>query len=158
MARLSPDERRALLARFRDWLTEHRLPVTRQRELVAELVFESDDHLSVERLRERLRVRGASVGVATLYRTLDLLERAGFVRAHQFGAGHRRYEPAVPADEHGHLVCDRCGNVLEFRNDQLTRLLAIVADDHGFQLQRQRVEIMGTCRDCLRRDLGGIAR
>jgi Fe2+ or Zn2+ uptake regulation protein len=64
----------------------------------------------------------------------------------------------VPADEHGHLVCDRCGNVLEFRNDQLTRLLAIVADDHGFQRQRQRVEIMGTCRDCLRRDIGGIAR
>ena len=156
MTQLSVDEQRGLLERFRGWLSDHRLPVTRQRDLIAELVFASDEHLSVERLRELLAGRGSRVGIATIYRTLDLLERGGFVRAHRFGEGFRRYEAAPAADDHGHLVCDRCGAVVEFTNDQLTRLLAIVADEHGFQRQRQRVEIMGTCRDCLRRDLGGF--
>jgi Fur family ferric uptake transcriptional regulator len=156
MTRLSADERRELLERFRGWLSEHRQPVTRQRDLIAELVFASDEHLSVERLREALAARGHKVGTATVYRTLDLLERAGFVRAHRFGGGYRRYEPAGTADEHGHLICDRCGQVSEFANEQLTRLLGIVADEHGFQRQRQRVEITGICRACLARDLGGF--
>ena len=157
MTRLSADERRQLLQRFRDWLTEHRQPVTRQRDIIAELVFASDEHLSVDRLREALVARGQKVGTATIYRTLDLLERAGFVRAHRFGGGYRRYEAAAgAADEHGHLICDQCGQVIEFTNDQLTRLLGIVADEHGFQRQRHRVEITGTCRDCLARELGGF--
>ena len=110
----------------------------------------------MERLREALAARGHKIGTATLYRRLDLLERAGFVRAHRFGGGYRRYEPAGMADEHGHLICDRCGQVSEFTNEQLTRLLGIVADEHGFQRQRHRVEITGICRDCLARDLGGF--
>lgn len=156
MPQLSADEQRRQLERFRSWLSDHRLPVTRQRDQVAQLVFAAEEHLSVERLRELLARRGRPVGMATVYRTLDLLEQAGLVRAHRFGAGHRRYEAASLADEHGHLICDQCGAVVEFDNEQLARLLAIVADEHGFQHQRHRIEIMGTCRDCLRRDLGGV--
>jgi Fur family ferric uptake transcriptional regulator len=156
MTQLSADERREQLDRFRAWLGDHRLPATRQRELIAELMFASDEHLSVERLRELLRARGSQIGVATIYRTLELLERAGFVRTHRFGEGSRRYEAIGTAGDHGHLICARCGAVVEFSNDQLTRLLAIVADEHGFHPQRYRVEIMGTCRDCLKRDLGGF--
>ncbi len=97
--------------------------------------------------------QGGEAGTATIYRTLHLLERSGFVRSHRFGEASRRFEPAAAADQHGHLICDRCGQVIEFTNDQLTRLLGIVADEHGFQHQRHRVEIVETCRECLRRDL-----
>ena len=156
MARLDSAERGALLDRFRGWLRDHRLPVTRQREVVAELVFASDEHLSVEGMRRALRERGERVGVATLYRTLELLVSAGLVREHEFGEGFRRFEPAAAQARHEHLICVRCGRVVEFANESLERMLPIIADEHAFLHQRHRVEIFGTCRECRQRDLGSL--
>jgi Fur family ferric uptake transcriptional regulator len=156
MARLGSEERSELLERFRRWLREQRLPVTRQRDVVAETVFGSEEHLSVDAIARRLRDRGERVGVATIYRTLGLLVGAGLVREHEFGEGFRRFEPAGDQGGHEHLICDRCGRVVEFANERLERMLPVIADEHAFQHRRHRVEIFGTCRDCLQRDLGGL--
>lgn len=156
MARLTDEERAALLERFRRWLRDQRLPVTRQRDLVAEIVFASEDHLSVDAIARRLQDRRAGVGTATVYRTLELLVRAGLVRAHEFGEGFRRFEAAAGREGHEHLICLRCGRVVEFSNERLERMLPVIADEHSFQHQRHRVEIFGTCRDCLQRELGGL--
>ena len=156
MARLASGERSELLERFRRWLREQRLPVTAQRDRIAETVFGSEEHLSVEAIARRLRERGPRVGVATIYRTLGLLVSAGLVREHEFGEGFRRFEPAGGEDAHGHLICVRCGRVVEFENERLERMLPVVADEHAFQHRRHRVEIFGTCRDCLQRELGSI--
>ncbi|HET9151913.1 MAG TPA: transcriptional repressor [Gemmatimonadales bacterium] len=158
MTRLSADARAELLERFHGWLGMHRLPVTRQRDAIADAVFSSDEHLSVEELRERLEAGGARFGTATIYRTLDLLERGGFVRRHQFGARSGRFEPEGPAGDHGHLICERCGKVVEFTHAHLDRLLPLVADEHGFRHVRHRVEIGGICRECLQQEVGGPAR
>jgi Fur family ferric uptake transcriptional regulator len=95
MARLDKAEGAALLERFRRYLREHHQPVTRQRDLVAQVVFLSEDHLSVEEIRRELRQQGMPVGTATVYRTLDLLVESGLVRAHEFGEGFKRYEPMI---------------------------------------------------------------
>ena len=156
MARLNSAEGSALLERFRRYLRDHHQPVTRQRDNVAQTLFLSDDHLSVEEIQRLLRDRGERVGTATVYRTLELLVQSGLVRAHEFGEGFRRYE-AMPAHaRHEHLICTRCGRVTEFTNESLERILPIVADEHAFQHQRHRVEIYGVCRDCRRQDLGGL--
>ncbi len=158
MAHLSRDEGAALLERFHRWLRDHRLPVTRQRDLVARLVFESDEHLSVEGIQRRLRELGARVGTATVYRTLEVLVESGLVRVHDFGEGFRRYEPMVPQQSHHeHLICVRYGTVLEFQNERLERMLPIIADEFQFQHQRHRVEVYGLCRTCRQRDLGGLS-
>lgn len=158
MAHLSREERAALLERFRRWLRDHRLPVTRPRDLVAETVLGSEDHLSVDAIARRLRERGLGVGTATIYRTLELLVKAGIVRAHEFGEGYRRYEPAAGEGGHEHLVCARCGRVVEFANERLERMLPVIADEYAFRHQRHRVEIFGTCRDCLQRELGSLTQ
>ncbi len=154
MARLATGEGAALLERFRRYLRDHRQPVTRQREEIAEMVLTSDDHLSVEQIRRRLKERGATVGLATIYRTVDLLEKSGLVRAHDFGQGFRRYEPMPAQTHHEHLICLRCGRVEEFTHERLERMLPMIADEYGFQPDRHRVEIYGVCRDCQRRVLG----
>jgi Fur family ferric uptake transcriptional regulator len=156
MARLGSEERSDLLDRFRRWLREQRLPVTRQRDLIAETVFRSEEHLSVEAIARRMAERGARVGVATIYRTLELLVSAGLVREHEFGEGFRRFEPAGREGGHEHLICVRCGKVVEFANERLERMLPVIADEHAFQHERHRVEIFGTCRDCLQRELGSL--
>ena len=101
----------------------------------------------------RLRERNEAVGTATVYRTLEVLVESGLVRAHDFGEGFKRYEPMSAQAHHEHLICERCGNVVEFQNERLERMLPSIADEHAFQHSRHRVEIYGVCRDCLRREL-----
>ncbi|HET6579178.1 MAG TPA: Fur family transcriptional regulator [Gemmatimonadales bacterium] len=156
MPRLANGEGAALLDRFRRYLRDHRQPVTRQRDLVARIVFLSDDHPSVEAIRRTLKERGEHVGMATVYRTLEVLVESGLVRAHDFGEGFKRYEPMPAQAHHEHLICERCGRVVEFQNEPLERMLPIIADEHGFQPLRHRVEVYGVCRDCRQRELGAL--
>ena len=156
MAHLDKAEGAALLERFRRHLREHNQPITRQRDLVAQVVFRSEDHLSVDGIRRELKLRGESVGMATVYRTLDLLVESGLVRAHEFGEGFKRYEPMTAQTDHEHLICERCGRVVEFANERLERMLPVLADEHGFQHRRHRVEIYGVCRECRRSELRSL--
>lgn len=154
MAHLATGEGAALLEHFHRYLRDHRQPVTRQRDQVAIALLSSEEHLSVEQLRRKLKQEGVPIGLATIYRTLDLLVTSGLVRAHDFGQGYRRYEPISPQMHHGHLICLQCEKVEEFTHDRLERMLPMIADEHGFQPERHRVEIYGVCRDCQRRVLG----
>jgi Fur family ferric uptake transcriptional regulator len=124
---------------------------------VAEVLFASDDHPSVELLRRRLIDRGARVGTATLYRTVEALVASGLAREHDFGEGYKRYEPTRDKAEHAHLVCRRCGRVVEFSNERLDRMLRMTADDMNFLYERSRAEIHGICAECRARDLSGLA-
>ena len=156
MAQLDQAEGAALLERFHRYLRDHRQPLTRQRDLVAQVVFLSEDHLSVDGIRRELRRHGERVGLATVYRTLDLLVESGLVRAHEFGEGFKRYEPAGAQGDHVHLICERCGRVAEFTNERLERMLPALSDEHGFQHRRHRVEIYGVCRTCRQPELGTL--
>jgi Fur family ferric uptake transcriptional regulator len=151
MARLTSAEAADLLERFHRYLRDHRLPVTRQRDLIAATLFSSPEHLSADALHRQVRAAGEPVGVATVYRALDVLTRSGLVRVHEFGDGSRRYEGATPQGSHGHLVCTVCGGVEEFTNERMERMLPIIADEKHFRYERHRVELHGTCRDCQRR-------
>lgn len=153
MPRLARGEGALLLERFRRYLRDHRQPLTRQRDLVAEIVFLAEDHPSVDGIRRRLRERGEAVGIATVYRTLDLLVESGLVLAHDFGEGFKRYEPMPAQAHHEHLICERCGRVEEFANERLERMLPVIADEHAFQHRRHRVEVYGVCRECRRSEL-----
>jgi Fur family ferric uptake transcriptional regulator len=153
MAHLEKTDGPVLLDRFRRYLRDHRQPVTRQRDLVAETVLTSDDHLSVEQIQRRLKEQGAQVGLATVYRTLEVLVDSGLVRAHDFGQGYKRYEPMPAQAHHEHLICVRCGRVEEFTNERLERMLPIIADEHEFRHQSHRVEVYGLCRECQRKDV-----
>jgi Fur family transcriptional regulator, ferric uptake regulator len=154
MARLDKAEGAALLERFRQYLREHHQPITKQRDLVAQIVFLAEDHLSVEGIRRELKQRSERVGMATVYRTLDLLVESGLVRTHEFGEGFRRYEAIAGQSDHEHLICEQCGRVVEFANERLERMLPVLADEHGFQHRRHKVEIYGVCRICRQRELG----
>ena len=156
MARLDKGQAAAHSERFRRHLREHHQPVTRQRDLVAQVVFHADEHLSVEAIRKELKLQGERVGMATVYRTLELLLESGLVIAHDFGEGFKRYEPMAAQADHEHLICERCGRVVEFANERLERMLPVLADEHGFQHQRHRLEIYGVCRECMQRELGPL--
>jgi len=134
---------------FGRYLREQGLPVTHQREAVADVVFESQEHLSVDGIEQRLRERGDRIGKATIYRTLDLLVRSRLVEEHDFGEGFKRYEHRLSSQPvHEHLVCLECGKVIEFRSPEIQAVEGRVQQDHGFVPARHRLEIFGLCREC----------
>jgi len=129
--------------------------VTTQREQVAEVLFAAGGHQSVEDIEKLLRGRDLHVGKATIYRTLDLLADSGMIIERDFGEGFRRYERVPGHPHHEHLICLRCGKVVEFQNDRLERMKALIADEYGFQHSHHRLEIYGVCRECQQRAGGG---
>jgi Fur family ferric uptake transcriptional regulator len=139
---------RPVVEAFRAYLRDHNLPVTAQRQAIAEVVLGSDRHLSVEEVAAEVSERGATVGTATVYRTLEVLVRSGLVVERDFGEGFKRYEPARDAPHHEHLLCTVCGRVTEFRDERLERMTMLVAEAHGFVRQRHRLVIYGVCRSC----------
>jgi Fur family transcriptional regulator, ferric uptake regulator len=145
-----------LLERFRSYLRDRRLPVTRQRMLVAGALVRVADHPSVERIEQSLAEQGVHVGTATIYRTIDLLVESGLVREHDFGEGFRRFESVQEHAHHEHLICQRCGRVAEFTNDRLERMLEMIADEMEFLPRRHRIEVYGLCAGCRSRDLAAL--
>lgn len=134
---------------FRRYLREQGLPVTQQREAVAQVVFESQGHLSVEEIEGKLRERGEKTGKATVYRTLEMLVASGLVAERDFGEGFKRYEHLFgQAPVHGHMICDECGDVNEIQEAELKRIQDRVAREAGFTPSRYRVEIYGLCLSC----------
>ena len=140
---------RPFIRLFGRYLREHGLPVTHQREAVAEVVFATQEHLSVDDLEGRLRERGERIGKATIYRTLDLLVRSRLVEEHDFGEGFKRYEHRLSRQPvHEHLVCLECGKVIEFQSPEILGVETRIRTEHGFVPARHRLEVYGLCREC----------
>ena len=134
---------------FGRYLREQGLPVTQQREAVAEVVFSSQAHLSVEEIEHRLRRAGERIGKATVYRTLDLLVKSKLVEEHDFNEGFKRYEHRLSRQpEHEHLICLECGQVTEFKSKEVQRIKDRIGVDHRFRPTRHRLEIYGLCGSC----------
>ena len=134
---------------FSRYLREQGLPITQQREAVAQTVFSATGHLSVEDIERRLREEEERIGKATIYRTLDLLVKSKLVEEHDFGEGFKRYEHRLSRQPvHEHLICLECGRVTEFRSEEVERVESRVANEYGFAPARHRLEIYGLCRDC----------
>ena len=134
---------------FGRYLKEQGLPVTHQREAVAEVVFGSGEHLSVDEIERVLRSDGHRIGKATIYRALDLLVRSKLVAELDFGEGFKRYEHRLSAEPiHEHLICLNCGAVIEFQSAEVHRIEASVSAQHGFRPTRHKLEIYGLCRKC----------
>ena len=134
---------------FRRYLREQGLPVTPQRETVAEAIFASAGHLSVEDIENALRGSGERIGKATIYRTVEILVRSGLVEEHDFGEGFKRYEHLFGSTPvHEHLICINCHEVVEFQSPDVVRIQEEAANQHGFQSVRHRLEIYGLCGSC----------
>ena len=89
------------------------------------------------------------VGYATVYRTIKLLKECGLADEQHFADGQTRYESATRDDQHhDHILCDRCGKIVEFADDVLERLQEEIAVRLGFVLARHRMELYGICREC----------
>ena len=117
------------------------LKMTGQRKVILKVLGESEDHPSVEDVYERAKDIDSSISIATVYRTLNLLDELDLVIRHEFQEGYSRYE--LNWDHHHHLIDLETGKVVEFQNDELERLKIKIAHDLGYDLVDHRLELYG---------------
>lgn len=119
------------------------------RTAVVELLAEQDCCLSAQEIFDRLRAGGRSVGIASVYRALDLLTGLQLVHRLEMGPAGARYEAATPGGEHHHhLVCSTCGKVTPFEDHDLEAALDRIAGRVGYRVEGHDVTLRGACADC----------
>jgi Fur family ferric uptake transcriptional regulator len=122
------------------------------REAVIELLARQDCCLSAQEIAGELRDRGEGVGIASVYRALDLLDGLGLVQRVETGEGGTRFEAVIPGGHHHHhVVCERCGRVAAFEDDRLEEAIERLARRLRHEVSGHEVMIRGACPRCSRR-------
>lgn len=121
------------------------LKMTGQRKMILQVLEQSEDHPSVEMVYERARALDSSVSIATVYRTLGLLDELGMVVKHDFGSPISRFEvkPEHDHDHHHHLIDTETGKVVEFQDEELEKLIHKIAERLGYEIVDHTFEIFG---------------
>ena len=119
------------------------------RRAVIELLGRQQCCLTAQEIFDQLRAEGRRVGTASVYRTLEQLTTDGFVQRIDVGAGASRFEPVhAGGAHHHHLVCDDCGKVEAFADDELEHALRLVEGRTGYSVAGHDVLLRGACSDC----------
>lgn len=134
---------RAALARY---LEEHSLKHTKQRDAILEAFLTVKGHTTSEQLYEKIREVHPTIGFTTVYRTMKLLVEAGLAQENTFDDGITRYE--VEHEHHDHLVCTKCGKIIEFECRMIESTQEEIAERFHFRVLRHRHELYGHCEDC----------
>ncbi len=136
----APDAPKA--SRIETMCVEQGLKMTGQRRLIARILSEAEDHPDVEELHRRALERDKRVSIATVYRTVRLLEERGILERRDFGGGRARYDLADRGHHH-HLIDVETGHVIEFADDVYEALAAAIAKRLGYDLVGHKLELFG---------------
>lgn len=121
---------------------------TNQRAAIVRATFSTHAHFTADELLALCRRKDPRVSRATVYRTLQALEDAGFVEGMDTRDGGRRFEHVLGHEHHDHMVCTACSTILEFRDDQLEALQEAAARRMGFSIESHSLRLYGRCRAC----------
>jgi len=129
-----------MLSKIEKKCIDRGMKMTEQRKIIAKVISESPDHPDVEEVHQRSIKVDKGIGIATVYRTLRLLDDAGIVEKHDFGDGRARYEE-IQDDHHDHLINIKTGEIIEFVDDEIEKLQVEIAKKYGFKLVDHRLEL-----------------
>ncbi|MBU5472541.1 Fur family transcriptional regulator [Roseburia sp. MSJ-14] len=139
---------------FKKILKEKGLKITKQRMVVLKALASCEDkHLTAEEIYEIVKADFPEIGLATVYRTIQLLVGLDLVESIQLGDGYVRYEigkfQGEETHHHHHLICLECGKIISFRDDLLDELEARIMESASFQVINHEVKLYGYCKECL---------
>jgi len=138
-----------VLEDFKQLLKSNRLKYTKQRELILEIIYNNDGHFTPEDIYNLIKMSYPDVklGIATVYRTLTLLEDAQIVSSISFGTQGKKYEFGLK-EHHDHLVCLECGGIEEFFDETIEKQQEAIAKKFNFKMTNHIMKITGLCSAC----------
>ena len=138
---------------LRNRIREHKFKFTNQRQMILQVFLDSrEKHLSAEDIYEAVKDKEPELGLATVYRSLELFTTLELLKKLDFGDGRSRYElnDRLPEHSHHHLICLGCGKIVEFMCDGLGEMQKKIASRNGFQVVDSQLKIYGYCENCRR--------
>lgn len=139
------------LASLRQTFRDRDYKLTPQRQIILQVFIDNrDKHLSAEDVHNIVRQQANDIGLATVYRTLELLSELDILQKMDFGDGRSRYEinETTSPHHHHHLICLSCGKVIEFADDLMEDLENIIAKNSNFTIIDHQVKFYGYCQEC----------
>ncbi|WP_456381624.1 Fur family transcriptional regulator [Hydrogenimonas sp.] len=138
-----------LLSQFKQLLRSNNLKFTKQREVILYTLYTHAGHFTPEELYQLIKKESPELntGIATVYRTLSLLENAGIVTSISFGTQGKKYELGIKA-HHDHIICTNCGKILEFFDEAIEKKQERIAKEFGFIMKDHSLKIFGICPEC----------
>lgn len=128
-------------------LSEQGYRLTPQRVMILSAIEDSDHHISAEEIHAQVATKYPQVNISTVYRTLELLKRLGLIYEINLGEGRIRYHSEGKGHHH-HLVCQKCGAVIDIDESTLARLKDVLLHRYNFSAQLRHVAIFGLCENC----------
>lgn len=129
-------------------MAEHGFKSTPQRDEIARWVFTTHDHFTVDDIIHNFRERGRKISTATAYRVVQMMLQLNLLLEHDFGRGTRYYEHTPGHAHHDHIICNDCGKIFEFSNDDMEKLKNEISAKMGFAMTRHTLSIYGDCTRC----------
>jgi len=138
-----------LLEKFQTLLKENALKFTKQRELVLKFLYENHGHFTPEDIYTLLKEQhpDVNIGIATVYRTLALLETSEIASSISFGVQGKKYELGLKK-HHDHLICTKCGTIIEFYDETIEERQEAIAKKFNFKMTDHTMKITGLCEKC----------
>ncbi len=133
---------------FSEYIKKQGLRNTKQREEILEAFLSSGGHITADEILEKVRKKDSSIGYATVHRNLALLLDSGLAEEIKIGKGKTRYEQMHRREHHDHLICLKCGQFIEVRDENIEKLQDELAEKNEFEPVRHKLEIYGYCRHC----------
>jgi Fur family ferric uptake transcriptional regulator len=129
------------------YLNQKGLKQTNQRKTIVEHFLRMNTHVDADELYQRVKKEGYEIGLATIYRTLNLLRDAGLAEQQSFQDGRSLFEICAPDQHHDHLVCLECGLIIEFEDHEIEQLQEKIALKYKMKLKNHRLDLYGVCDD-----------
>lgn len=138
-----------LLEKFKNLLKINSLKYTKQREAVLRVLYNNEGHFTPEDVYTLVKEAygDLNVGIATVYRTINLLEDSEMITSISFGAQGKKYEIATKP-HHDHMICKKCGLIIEFEDEIIEKRQRIIAKKHNFKLTGHLLQLYGICENC----------
>lgn len=133
---------------------KHKLKSSQKRKVIIYYFLNQDKHLSAEELYNMLKTKIPEIGYSTVYRTLKLLVECGLAKMRHFEKGITRFEPVHKKKHHDHLICTKCGAIIEFINQEIEKIQKQIARKYKFSVSDHKLEIYGLCLKCAQKEKG----
>lgn len=151
----TPEIRNSFLEKYNKRLTERHLKSTTQRDVIIKTFLDMKRHVSLEDLYQEVQKTNPNISFVTVYRTLKLLVQMCLVVERKFHEGTTRFEFVSEKDHHDHLICLKCGRIVEFENLDIEMLQEEVAQKHKFFIVDHKMELYGHCAKCRTKEKAG---
>lgn len=135
--------------KFKIKLAENNYKFTKQREIILQTILDKENwHFTAEQLFSAVRKKDKDIGMATIYRTLELMQKLEIIHVLDFGDDSRKYELYLENSHHHHLICKSCGKLIEFNDQDIDYFETELEEKYNFAITEHRLRFYGYCEKC----------